>query len=396
MSEGYERAIDHGLAEIRAAVKHQLGVERPSAVEGDPDSLVRLSPDLPRELKPDERRTLEGRAAELDPWLQGPFLLGGDLAVGGEWRSSERWRALDEHLPPLTGRHVLDVGTNAGYDAFMFNLKGAGYVMACEPHEFIRQARFLESIYQTGVDLRQIGWEALDPEEHGRFDLVHCHGVLYHELHLVHMVERLGQMLATGGTLLLGSMILAEPALSEYARFVPAEYYGDPTWWWVPGPLVVRWILETAGMVLVEEFGRTEGPPGEFPTMNAYFVAQARQDAGPTSGSIRLAKPAPLELEGGDPVPALIDAEGGQDVNVRFSPGHFYSPLPDTRELAQEPRRSQVWPERPRDTPGIDWRAEAQLELCNTVFGVQERLDIANDPTEDAREYYASNDQFQR
>ena len=80
----------------------------------------------------------------------------------------------------------------------MFHLRGAAYVMACEPFEFIRQAEFLESIYRTGVDFRRIGWQALDPDEHGLFSFVHCHGVLYHEVHPIRMLQALRRMLAPG------------------------------------------------------------------------------------------------------------------------------------------------------------------------------------------------------
>ena len=64
----------------------------------------------------------------------------------------------------------------------MFKLLGGGEVLAIEPLEFIDQARFLESMYRSGVDFQQIGWQDLDADQHGRFDFVHCHGVLYHEL----------------------------------------------------------------------------------------------------------------------------------------------------------------------------------------------------------------------
>ena len=43
--------------------------------------------------------------------------------------------------------------------------------------------------------------------------------------------------------------------------------------------------------------------------------------------------------------------------------GHYYSPMPDTRELTREPARSRVWPATPREMPGIDWREAEQLEL---------------------------------
>jgi tRNA (mo5U34)-methyltransferase len=259
------------LSRLRSAVKQQLGVERIRAADFDPSQLVRFSPDLPESYEPDEAERLLARAEELQPWLQGPFLLGGELVIGGAWRNDQRWVGLDPHVPDLAGKRVLDVGSNAGYDPFMFHLRGAGHVLACEPFEFIEQALFLESIYKTGIDFQRIGWQQLDPQEQGTFDLIHCHGVLYHEAHPMHMLQALRPMLADGGTLLFGSMMLADPELSEYARFVPGAYYGDPTWWWVPGRLCMRWMLEAAGFESEEEFGFSDGPPGEFRTINGYF-----------------------------------------------------------------------------------------------------------------------------
>jgi SAM-dependent methyltransferase len=177
---------------------------------------------------------------------------------------------------------VLDVGSNAGYDPFMFSHRGADYVLACEPFEFIEQAHFLESIYKTGVDFQRIGWQDLDPAEHGVYDLVHCHGVLYHEPNPMGLLSRLWHLTAPGGTLLLGSMMLADPTLSEYARYVPLSYYGDPTWWWVPGRLALRWMIETAGFDVDGAFGESPGPPGEFETVNGY-VRATRVDRPPVA-----------------------------------------------------------------------------------------------------------------
>lgn len=262
------------MGQIRDAVRRQLGTDDPDGGEFDPSELTRFSPDLPETLTAEERDRLRTEADELTPWLQGPFLLGGDLVVGGAWRNDLRWANLGPEVPSdLSGQRVLDVGSNAGYDPFMFKLRGADYVLACEPYEFIEQARFLESVFRTGVDLQKIGWQELDPERHGQFQFVHCNGVLYHELNPVALLERLYEMTAPGGTLLLGSMLLAEPELAELARFVPGAYYGDETWWWVPGPVALRGMIESVGFTVGESFGQGGGPPGEFPTMTEYFRA---------------------------------------------------------------------------------------------------------------------------
>ena len=255
-SEEQEQAVETALAGLDLA------------------TLPRFSPDLPIHLSVAEKAELQQRVERLGTWLQGPFLLGGDLIAGGLWRNDLRWAHLETEIPKtLAGLRVLDVGSNAGYDPFMFSLRNPDYVLACEPFPFIEQARFLESIYGTGVDLQQIGWQQLAPEAHGRFELVHCHGVLYHELNPFELLTKLHEMTAPGGTLLFGSMMLADPSLAELARFVPGSYYGDPTWWWVPGPLTVHSMLEAAGFEVSATFGQAPGPRGEFATINGYFRA---------------------------------------------------------------------------------------------------------------------------
>lgn len=262
------------MRHIRDSVRRQLGTDKPRGGDFDPAALVRFSPDLPDSLSAEEHRRLRAEADDLEPWLQGPFLLGGDLIVGGTWRNDLRWATLEPEVPPdLSGTKVLDVGSNAGYDPFMFKLRGADSVVGCEPYEFIEQARFLESVYKTGVDLRQIGWQDLDPQSDGLFELVHCNGVLYHEQSPMELLKRLYEMTAPGGTLLLGSMMLPEPEMAEFARFVPGAYYGDETWWWVPGPAALRSMIESVGFDVEYAFGEAAGPPGEFPTSNGYFRA---------------------------------------------------------------------------------------------------------------------------
>jgi hypothetical protein len=272
------REIDKALARIREAVDGELPASRPPAPRIDPSSVIRFSDHVAAELPPNERELLEVRAAELGPWYQGPFLLGGDLVVTGTERSDNRWMDLGREVPgDLAGKRVLVLPSGSGYDAFMFRSRGAGHVLACERTSDHDQALFLESIYQSGVDFNQIGWEDLNPGTHGSFDLVHCHSLLHRVLQPVELLERLRLMLDEAGTLLLGTLLLRDPQLSEYARFVPAACENGESWW-LPGRLAVRWMLEAAGFRVEAEFARQEELAGPYSAVSSYFRATRRQE----------------------------------------------------------------------------------------------------------------------
>ena len=73
--------------------------------------------------------------------------------------------------------------------------------------------------------------------------------------------------------------------------------------------------------------------------------------------------------------------------------GHFYSPVPDTRELAREPARSRVWPGEPRESPGLDWRGDDQLALLRAL-GEQPPLPFPAADTGDPTEYHTGSPNF--
>ena len=105
----------------------------------------------------------------------------------------------------------------------------------------------------------------------------------------------------------------------------------------------MRWMLEVAGFE-ARELLLSEGPRGEFRTLNGYFLA--------TPGASR------SRLLGRAEVPARTRRLRRSALRAVVT----HSPMSDAREVAG--RRERMRPVSPRPTPDIDWRDDTQLELC--------------------------------
>ena len=115
----------------------------------------------------------------------------------------------------------------------------------------------------------------------------------------------------------------------------------------------------------------------------------------------RLGAKVPGEPPAGAPAPAPPEPPPAprppaEEVAHCWDLGHYYSPVPDTRELAREPARSRVWPTRPRAMPGVDWREEEQVALVRDIVGSQEPIRFPDGPTGDQTEYHTANELFSR
>lgn len=258
---------------------------RTAAPVAEPLPPIRFADDLPARLGEAERDALLARLGACGPWRQGPFVLAGDLCVGDRGQDHRRWAELaPEIAEDVPGRRILDVGSDAGYDAFMFARLGAATVLGVEAGTGHQQAALLESLYRTGADFRRLGWRDLDAANLGQFDIVHCHAALCRELHPMALLEALRPMLRDGGTLLLGTMILADPERSECVRLVPTGLGGDPTWRMVPGRLALRWMLHAAGFAVLDEVAMRAGPDGERRVVDGYvrcIAVDTATSAGP-------------------------------------------------------------------------------------------------------------------
>jgi SAM-dependent methyltransferase len=187
-----------------------------------------------------------------------------------------RWAELARHIDKsLAGRRVLVLGPRAEYDAVAFAAREAECVLAREHSDALHEAWPSASRNGSGVEFVRVERDALDPDLHGTFDIVHCSGLMHRVLEPMSLLGTMHRMTAPNGTLLIDSMMLAAPDQSEFMRFVPDRHAGDPTWWFVPGRLAFRWMVEAAGFRVEAEFGEMEGPRDGFPVVTGYLRAVA-------------------------------------------------------------------------------------------------------------------------
>jgi tRNA (mo5U34)-methyltransferase len=177
---------------------------------------------------------------------------------------------LDAHGFPadFTGKSVLDVGCNAGFYAFVAKLRGAKRVLAIEvlPHYF-RQALLLRDIMDVDVEFEQRdGHEALQGLD--EFDVVLNTGLLYHLQNPMDLLTKLARI--TRELMYCETEMLTDPAYTEHAWFLEGEYCGDPTNWWIYGPLCAERMIRAAGFPDVRFQGFVWTPPAGLKTPEGF------------------------------------------------------------------------------------------------------------------------------
>lgn len=125
-------------------------------------------------------------------------------------------------------------------------------------------------------------------------------------------------------------------------------------------------------------------------------------------GELRSRRPVRLALTLAEPLRRLRSALGGTPAFSPPAPSpelidpplfywptltDHYSPVPDTRLLSRPDVRARVWPEQPREVPGVDWREQQQLALLREL-GEQSPMRIRERSSGDPHQYYAPNPSF--
>jgi len=182
---------------------------------------------------------------ELKPWKKGPYNIYG-IEIDTEWRSDLKWVRLKNHIKPLTGRKVLDVGCGNGYHCWRMSGADAALVIGIDPFlTFIAQfAAVNHFINSEKVYVLPIGIETL-PKELRIFDTVFSMGVLYHRRSPFDHLLELKNTLKPGGELVLETLVIDG---KKGEVLVPEGRYSKmPNVWFIPSCLTLESWLKRAG-----------------------------------------------------------------------------------------------------------------------------------------------------
>ena len=177
-------------------------------------------------------------------------------------------------LPDLRGKSVLDLGAHNGYYSFAAERLGASRVVALDHFAWFEPAPgappgspaagrlgfdLARKLLGSAVEAVQADFMEMDLAALGRFDVVLCLGVIYHQPDPLGTMRRLAEV--TGEIAVIESQAVAVAGVEDHAlfEFYPgAELGNDPSNWFVPNLAALHGLCRAAG------FARSEavvGPP---------------------------------------------------------------------------------------------------------------------------------------
>jgi tRNA (mo5U34)-methyltransferase len=217
----------------------------PAITVENADLSTQVKAETAEQLSAAARVDLQQALMQLHPWRKGPFDLFG-LHIDTEWRSDWKWERVIEHIAPLDGRRVLDVGCGNGYHCWRMAGAGAQLVVGVEPMllyvlQYWALRHFLPqpAVFVLPSTLEQM------PEQLPAFDTVFSMGVLYHRRSPFEHIDLLKKKLRKGGELVLETLVIAG---EEGMTLVPRDRYCRMNnVWFLPSPATLVAWLEKAG-----------------------------------------------------------------------------------------------------------------------------------------------------
>ncbi|WP_156896267.1 tRNA 5-methoxyuridine(34)/uridine 5-oxyacetic acid(34) synthase CmoB [Aestuariibacter salexigens] len=162
---------------------------------------------LEQDIEPYTQKQIKGLLQQFMPWRKGPYSIHG-VEIDTEWRSDWKWQRLCNHISPLQGRTVLDVGCGSGYHMWRMLGDEADLVVGIDPTDlFLIQFQAIKHFHpHDDIHLLPVGIEQMPDLQ--AFDTVFSMGVLYHRKSPIDFLLKLKQQLKRGGELILETLVV--------------------------------------------------------------------------------------------------------------------------------------------------------------------------------------------
>jgi len=205
----------------------------------DLENQLKLSTDSP--LSTELINTITQELKQLHPWRKGPIDFF-NIKIDTEWRSDWKWDRIKDHLQPLEGRTILDVGCGNGYHCWRMAGLGAELVIGIDPTAvFVMQYQLLQKYIQSEkVFVLPMGIDDV-PQNLQAFDTVFSMGVLYHRKSQFDHLQQLHQCLKADGELVLETLVI--DGQSDEVLLPKDRYAQMNNVWLLPTiPLLIKWL----------------------------------------------------------------------------------------------------------------------------------------------------------
>lgn len=165
------------------------------------------------EMSSDDSDSLKLGLEGLIPWRKGPFQFF-DTKVETEWRSDWKWDRIEQHLSPMHGRTILDVGCGSGYHMWRMLGAGAKRVVGVDPSklffwQFEAAKKYVNAAIGESAPVHLLPFKLEDvPAKLNAFDTVFSMGVLYHRKSPLDHLTELQQVLRPGGEIVLETLVI--------------------------------------------------------------------------------------------------------------------------------------------------------------------------------------------
>lgn len=237
-------SLDNWIDELLPVLRDRLG----GRTHGDWQRWNRIVETLPDARGDSE--SLRDLLMGLHPWRKGPLQLD-DIRIDTEWRSDWKWARVRDSIAPLTGRHVLDVGSGNGYYALEMRKAGAASVVGVDPTLLFAMQFLAINVFEQDDSIFILPLRLDEtPPANNVFDTTFSMGVLYHQRDPLAHLSHLRSTLRQGGQLVLETIYV--PGEESYACTPAARYARMRNVWLLPTIAELKTWLRRTGYAEVE------------------------------------------------------------------------------------------------------------------------------------------------